>query len=241
MAREKRIADNIKDSLIIGEVMMLKANNDEFIALINNEEPDIIRGSVIILHGMGSNPNAPQIVHPLRSQLAELGWITASIQLPITAQDASISENLALIKESGPRIQSALNYMHENYKNTRCVLIAHSLGSIMTASFLASQEKNVCDAVVLIGLPTLPSDLPEANSVELIKKINIPTLDIYGSQDLASVKKLAPTRKLTLKKNNPLNRQIEIAGADHSFTGLDETLVRSIHSWLRYVFDETSH
>ncbi len=241
MAREKRIADNIKDSLIIGEVVMLKANGDEFMALINNQEPKKIRGSVIILHGMGSNPNSPQITHPLRRQLAELDWITASIQLPITAQDASISEDLALIKESGARIQVTLDYMHENYKNTPCVLIAHSLGAIMAANFLANQEKATCDAVVLIGLPTLPSELPEAYSIELIKKIDIAMLDIYGSQDLNSVKKLAPTRKLTLKKNNPLNRQIEISGADHAFTGLDETLVRSIHSWLSYVFKQNNH
>jgi alpha/beta superfamily hydrolase len=131
--------------------------------------------------------------------------------------------------------------MHENYKNTPCVLIAHSLGAIMAANFLANQEKATCDAVVLIGLPTLPSELPEAYSIELIKKIDIAMLDIYGSQDLNSVKKLAPTRKLTLKKNNPLNRQIEISGADHAFTGLDETLVRSIHSWLSYVFKQNNH
>jgi len=45
------------------------------------------------------------------------------------------------------------------------------------------------------------------------------------------------SRKLILKKTNTLNRQIEIAGADHSFNGLDETLVRAIHSWLIYTFE----
>ncbi|ORU94440.1 MAG: hypothetical protein A6F70_08725 [Cycloclasticus sp. symbiont of Bathymodiolus heckerae] len=238
MAREKRIADYIKDSIIIGEVVDLKASGSEFIALINNNEPDKPRGSIIILHGMGANPNAPQIIHPLRSQLAELGWVTASIQLPITTAEGSVSDNLALIKESHPRIQSTLNYMHENFKNRPCVLIAHSLGAIMATSFLAGQQQLACDALVLIGLPTLPSDLPEANSMELMKSISIPILDIYGSQDLESVTKLAPSRKLTLKKNNSLNRQVEISGADHSFNGLDETLVHSIHSWLIHTFEQ---
>lgn len=236
MAREKRMADSIKNSLVIGEIVMLQANGDEFLTLINNEEPGKIRGSVIILHGMGSNPNAPQIIQPLRSQLAELDWITASIQLPIAAKDASIKDNLALIKQSAPRIQAALDYMRNNYKDTPCVLIAHSLGAIMAVDFLASQKKLPCDALVLIGLPTLPSDLPEANAIESLKKISIPTLDIYGSQDLDSVKKLAPIRRVTLKKNNALNRQIEMSGADHVFTGLNSALTLSIHNWLSRVF-----
>ncbi len=77
IAREQRLADNIKDSLIVGEVVTLQADGSEFISLINNEEPDQPRGSVIILHGMGANPNAPQVIYPLRSQLAKLGWVTA--------------------------------------------------------------------------------------------------------------------------------------------------------------------
>jgi len=238
LEREKRIAESVKESIIIGDVVNLRAGSVEFIGLINNEEPENLHGSVIILHGMGSNPNAPQIVQPLRSQLAELGWVTASIQLPIAAQGASISDNLALIKESGPRIQSTLNYMHENFQNKPCVLVAHSLGAVMATHFLASQEKLACDALVLIGLPTLASELPEAQSSEQLKKITIPTLDIYGSQDLDNVIKTASVRRLALMKNNPLNRQVEISGADHAFNGLNETLARSIHSWLTHTFKQ---
>jgi len=238
LEREKRIAESVKDSIIIGDVVTLKADSVEFLGLINNEEPDNFRGSIIILHGMGSNPNAPQIAHPLRSQLAEMGWVTMSIQLPISAHNASIDDNLALIKESGPRIQAALNHIHENFNNSPCVLIAHSLGAIMATDFLAQQKTPTCDALVLISLPTLASSLPEAQSTEHLRKISIPTLDIFGSQDLDNVKKTAPTRKLALIKNNPHNRQIEISGADHVFNGLDETLVRSIQNWLMHVFKQ---
>jgi len=237
IAREKRIADNIKDSIMVGEVVDLKADGKDFIALITNNEPTKPRGSIIILHGMNSNPNAPQIIHPLRSQLAETGWVTASIQLPLAAADASIGDNLTLIKESYPRIRATLNHMHQNFKNRPCVLIAHSLGAIMTTGFLAEQKKLACDALILIGLPKLPSDLPETDGNASLKKIGIPTLDIYGSQDLDNVKNMAPSRKLILKKTNKLNRQVEIAGADHNFSGLDETLVRAIHSWLIYTFE----
>jgi pimeloyl-ACP methyl ester carboxylesterase len=236
LEREKRIAESVQDSIIIGEVISLKTADAEFIGLLSNEEPVTPRGSIIILHGMGSNPNAPHIVYPLRSQLAELGWITASIQLPIAAHGASVDDNLALIKESGPRIEATLDYMRENFKNSPCVVIAHSLGAIMATDYFAHQEKLVCDALVLIGLPTLPSTLAEAQSTELLQKISIPVLDIFGSQDLDSVKKTAPTRKFALIKNNSLNRQIEISGADHAFNGLDDTLVLSIHNWLTHVF-----
>ena len=239
--REKRIAENIKDSIVVGDVLSLQANGAEFIGLINNEGGEKIHGSVIILHGMGANPNAPQIIAPLRSQLTDLGWITIAIQLPIAAADASIDDYLALIKESAPRVQATLDYIRTNFPNRPCAIIAHSLGAVMATSFLAAQETSNCAASVMIGLPTLASDLPEANSIELLKKINIPILDIFGSQDLASVKKMAPSRKMTLMKNNPMSRQVEISGADHTFTGLDETLIRSIHSWLIHTLEQANH
>jgi len=236
--REKHLADSIKDSIVVGEIVSLQATDGEFISLINNEEPDKPRGSVIILHGMGSNPNAPQVIYPLRNQLAKLGWVTATIQLPVLAKGASIDEYLKLIPVSESRIQSSLNYMRENFKNRPCVIVAHSLGAMMAVNFIAKQQKLVCDALVLIGLPTLPSDLPEAQSLELLKKIKIPTLDIFGSQDFDSVRGMAATRKLNFVKNNPLNRQVEISGADHAFNGLDETLVHSIHGWLIHTFKQ---
>jgi len=236
IAREQRLAENIKNSIIVGEIVTLQAEGGEFISLINNEEPDKPRGSVIILHGMGSNPNAPQVIHPLRSQLAKLGWVTAAIQLPVLAADASINEYLELIKPSAARVQASLDYMRENFKNRPCVLIAHSLGAMVAVNFFAQQKKLACDALVLISLPTLPTELAEAQSLDLLAKIKIPTLDVFGSQDLVSVTGMATTRKLSLIKNNPLNRQIEISGADHGFNGLGDSLVHSIHGWLIHTF-----
>ncbi|MBV1913474.1 MAG: DUF3530 domain-containing protein, partial [Cycloclasticus sp.] len=64
LEREKRIAESVQDSIIIGEVISLKTADAEFIGLLSNEEPVTPRGSIIILHGMGSNPNAPHIVYP---------------------------------------------------------------------------------------------------------------------------------------------------------------------------------
>ena len=236
LEREKQINESVKKSILIGDVVTLEAGGTEFLGLINDKKLDTLYGSVIILHGKGSNPNSPQLIQPLRSQLAELGWVTLSVQLPVASKYAPIKDSLALIKDSVGRIQASLRYMGENYKNTPCVLIAHSLGAMMATNFIAQQETLACDALTLISLPTIASDLPEAQSTELLEKITIPVLDIYGSQDLDSVLKTAPTRKLALMNNNIHNRQIEISGADHAFNGLDETLVRSIHNWLIHVF-----
>jgi len=236
LEREKRLADNIKDSNVIGEIINLKTTDIEFIGLLNNEEANTLRGSILILHGMESNPNAPQVIRPLRHQLAQLGWVTTAIQLPTAKHNSSLNDNLALIKESSPRVDSALSYMRENFKNSPCVVIAHSLGATIAADYFARQKELACDALVLIGLPTLTSELPEAQSTELLKEISIPILDIFGNQDLDNVKRTAPPRKSAFIKNNLLNRQLEVSGADHVFTGLDDTLVLSIHNWLMHVF-----
>lgn len=235
MAREKNIADAIKDSLIVGDVVMLKAGDTEFIGLLNKESDVETKGSTLILHGMGSNPNAPHVIHPLRDNLAEYGWATLAIQLPVLSHGAPIEDYLTTLKDNNPRIEAALSYLKENFKNKPCTMVAHSLGAIMAVQFLASKEQLACDALVIIGLPTLPSDSDETNTIALLKKLNIPVLDIYGSQDLTSVTQLAPTRKKILMKNNPVNRQQETEGADHLFSGLDESLALSIHSWLTSV------
>ncbi|PCI18885.1 MAG: hypothetical protein COB62_06215 [Piscirickettsiaceae bacterium] len=235
MEREKTISDAIKDSIIVGDIVALKAGDTEFIGLLNKETDVKLKGSTLILHGMGSNPNAPQVIHPLRDNLAQYGWATLAIQLPILPHDAAINDYIPLIKESMPRIEAALGYLKQNFGNQPCTLVAHSLGAIMAVQFIASKENVACDALVLIGLPTLPSDSDELNSIALLKKIKIPVFDIYGSQDLASVKQLAATRKEILRKNNTLNRQLETQGADHYFSGLDDSLALSIHSWLTSV------
>ena len=233
--REKHIAESIKDSIVVGDVLMLTSNSTEFIGLLNVDHSHTNRGLAIILHGMGSNPNAPQIIAPLRDRLAELGWITLAIQLPLAPTGATIDDYLALINESSPRIQAAVDYSRNTYPSLPCVIVAHSLGAVMATQYLSMQEKSVCRAAVMIGLPTLASDLPEAQSLSLLKKISLPVLDIYGSQDLDSVKKMASSRAAAITGNNPLSRQVEIIGADHTFTGLDSSLTSPIHSWLSQV------
>jgi len=233
--REKMLADTIKNSIIVGDVVSLKASSTEFIGLLNKETDVKPKGVTLILHGMGSNPNSPQLIHPLRDNLAQYGWSTLAIQLPILPHDAPIDDYIALLPESTPRIEASLNYLKENFPNQPCTMVAHSLGAIMAISFLASKEGIACDALVLIGLPTPPSKTDETSAIALLEKVKIPTLDIYGSQDLPSVIQMASTRRTILSKNNALNRQQETQGADHLFTGLSEPLALSIHSWLTSV------
>lgn len=235
--REKHVAESIKDSIVVGDVLKLKSNGAEFIGLLNNDHSKTNRGLVIVLHGMGSNPNAPQVIAPLRDQLAELGWISLAIQLPLAPTGAPIDDYLALINEASPRIQAAVDYSRSAYPSLPCFIVAHSLGAVMATQYLSIQQKSDCRAIVMIGLPTLASDLAEAQSLSLLKKITLPVLDIYGSQDLDSVKKMASSRLATIKEKNPLSRQVEIIGADHYFTGLDDVLIRAVHSWLSQIIE----
>lgn len=231
IAREKTIANAINDSLVIGESVTLTAGSVEFIGLINDDTPMKAKGTVILLHGMGAHPNMAQVIQPLRSNLTEHGWVTLSIQLPVLANDAKRSDYMPLVKEAAPRIAAALSYIDSKHPKP-FIIVGHSLGALMATSFLANEKNNVSNAIVAIGLPTFKTELTEASTPDLLKKIDIPLLDIYGSQDLPSVKQMAATRKQLFIKNNPANRQVEITGADHFFNGLDDTLSGSIHGWL---------
>lgn len=241
LEREKKIADAIKEHIVIGEVAELKAGNTPFIALINDDTTEPVVGKIILLHGMGSNPNSPNLIQPLRDHLATHGWATAAIQLPILQQGASISDYMAVIEESKPRIESIIAHLEEQYPETPCVFVSHSLGTIMSALHLSEKDNLPCaSATVFIGMPTLPSENEKLVVSTLLEKLALPVMDIYGSQDLDNVKLSAKSRHQAFQNNHPNNRQVEVTGADHSFSGLEPLLARHIHSWLHQIFQPST-
>jgi len=230
---ELKIAASVKKHLISGQAITLNADH-QFLAITDNQTPTAPKGSILILHGAQSNPNAPQLIRPLRTRLPTLGWITLSIQLPILSPDPSMDTYQPWIKKTLPRIEVALNHLKMNNPDKPVIVIAHSLGAVSALSYLSQlTAKSVCDAFVLISMP--PTETKQTDSVSALSKIDIPVLDIYASQDWDNVKRSASSRKLTLKKKNKLNRQIEITGANHFYNGLDDELALSIYGWLTYI------
>jgi len=230
-SREKVLSEAINKTIHVGKPISLDADGSAFIGILNENMHIEPKGTVILLHGLGGHPNTQQVIQPLRNNLTEHGWVTLSIQLPVLDSHTDTSDYLALLDKAKPRIAAALHYIDDKHPKP-LVIIGYSLGALMASSFLADQTNTVCNALVTISSINFKTADKSSEPYQLLKKIKLPILDIYGSQDLSRITLYSSKRKQAFIKNNPDNRQVKISGADHSFTGLDDDLHTTIQGWL---------
>ena len=84
--REKRWADEITPGLIVGDVVYLQTSNGhKFLNLYT--EAAKAKAAVIVVHGIGIHPDWG-VIGMLRTRLAEQGYTTLSVQMPVLAADA---------------------------------------------------------------------------------------------------------------------------------------------------------
>jgi len=60
----------------------------------------------------------------------------------------------------------------------------------------------------------------------------LPTLDIYGENDLAAGVEAAPSRARALS-HIPRSEQVMIPGADHFYVGREDVVVQAIDRFIR--------
>ncbi len=229
--REQRYAHEIKQGLVVGNALDLKAGEQEFLAIHGESESKKIKGAVILLHGMGGNPAWSVVVQPLRQGLIEHGWETLSLQMPLAPRGADPWAYAALIPEAAPRIAAAINFLQQR-KIEKIVIIGHSMGARMGLQSIAAGTPNEVIAFVAVGIPTQSKE-PGSGTLGALKKVKLPILDIYGSRDLPSVLGSAKARNIAaLQAGNDGYRQVEIVGADHYFRGLDDALLSRVNAWI---------
>jgi pimeloyl-ACP methyl ester carboxylesterase len=234
--KEKRWSQQFVDDLVVGEPLQLKAGTAEFTCIFTEASTKPTSHAVILAHGIGVHPDWPEIINPLRSELPEKGWSTLSIQMPILANDAPLQDYLPLFDEAGPRIEAAVSFLR-NRGNQTIVLIGHSLGAAMAASYLANNPQHGLQGLVVIGLGVIDLD-DRMNGVLALEKIQVPVLDLYGSNDLATVLDSVKARASAARTASNTNyRQIEVEDADHFFTGLEDTLNHHVSGWLKSRYD----
>jgi pimeloyl-ACP methyl ester carboxylesterase len=219
LAKEQRWREQVVDAILDGEAVDLNDGKNDFLAIYTEGENGHKIG-LIILHGIGVHPDHPMVVNPLRVGLAEKGWSTLSIQLPVLANEATSEDYAPLIPDAAPRIQAAIDYLKAaDYK--KIIIVAHSLGTLMASDALAKNKVSV-DAFVAIGM---------GNGADNLKKINIPMLDIYGSQDLENVVRGAAKRRVAADHNKHYT-QIRARDADHFFNDKEAALIELVDKWL---------
>jgi pimeloyl-ACP methyl ester carboxylesterase len=229
LAKEKRWADQVVDSIMDGDAEWLNDGNNDFLGIYTEADASKQR-AVIIAHGTGIHPDWQQVIQPLRIGLVEHGWNTLAIQMPILANDAEYSDYAPLYDEAAPRIDAAIQYLKNNGIK-EIVLIGHSQGSSMSAYYLSTSKQKL-KGFVAIGMTAFAKD-QRMNSIKALEKITIPVLDVYGDNDLENIIATTKDRAAAAKKaGNKSFTQIKVTGSNHFFDGKEDNLISIVAKWL---------
>jgi len=233
IAKERRWAEQVEDSLLDGDVVWLDdGRGHEFLGILTEGNPETGR-AVVLMHGLGVHPNWPDVIYPLRSGLLDHGLTTVSIQMPILANDADEREYLRLLPEVAGRIDASLELLAEGgYPNV--VLVGHSMGASMMLHYMSRSPSSAVTSVVAIGIGAgVGARTVGAENIEALEKLRVPVFDLYGSEDLGTVLSSVAARAAAGNGGTvPEYRQIRVDGANHFFHGQEAALLQSVLEWL---------
>ena len=238
-AREKRWADEITPSIVVGDPLYIELTEDpgrghKFLSILT--EGSKKDTALVIVHGVGVHPDH-SVIGILRTQLVDTGYTTLSIQMPVAkGEGAGVDDYYpALFPQAGNRIATAAKFLQgKGYK--RLVLVSHSLGAWMSNVYLMNTPEPPFAAWIPIGVTgrywgaSLIS-IPWFNVEWFQSKIRLPVLDIYGERDNAFVIGGAKSRANALD-HIPRSRQVVIPGSDHFHAGQEQRVTTEIVKFL---------
>ncbi|HSO07800.1 MAG TPA: DUF3530 family protein [Pelomicrobium sp.] len=218
-AREKKWADEITPGIVVGDPLYLTDSvGHKFFAIYTKAQKP--KGAVITVHGIGVHPDHG-IINTLRSSLADAGYTTLSVQMPILEVDARPEAYQKTYPEAAERLAAAVEFLRKDgFK--RIGIVSHSLGSRMTNYYLVNRSEATVDAWVAIGL---------SGGLTEPQNLKAPVLDLYGEKDLENVLKFADQRAKAIKRI-PGSGQVVIPGADHFFAGRESAMVDAVKAFL---------
>ena len=229
--REKRLAREIADNILDGEVVYLESNDHRFLNIYTETSADVSRGAVIVLHGRGFHPDWEDTVKPLRVGLVEDGWHTLSMQMPVLEKTAKYYDYVPVFAEAFPRIEAGIDYLKQQ-GSEKIIIIAHSCSAHMVMAWIDAGRFRDVDAFVGIGMGATDYKQPMAKPFPL-DKIRVPVLDVYGSDEYPAVLYGAEERlELINAAGNPESRQVIVPEADHYFREQGDELFQVVRQWL---------
>jgi alpha-beta hydrolase superfamily lysophospholipase len=173
---------------------------------------------VIVVHGIGVHPDWG-LIGGLRTGLADAGFATLSVQMPVLAADAPRDAYAELFPEAGERIGAAIAFLHDRGVE-RIAIVAHSMGATMADAYLATPATAKIDAFVPIGVP-----------IEFTVPPREPVLGVTAEHDLPPVIAALSGRGSRLPHDR-CSKTLVIAGTDHYMEHRHKELVAAIVPFL---------
>ncbi len=240
LAREQVIASELIERIGEQEVVWLRSNGTNFLALSVKTSAAEEQGGIILLHDIDAHPDWPEIISPLRNGLPEKGWSTLSIQLPLRSRDVepNARNQQKIIDLAQARIAAAVDYFtHAGIYNI--AFIGHGLGASAISRFLShglpQHHAVYIKAFIAIRFRAheqlLTAYLPQA----LLKsKVPLPIFELLGTRESPTVQQQAEQREIAATQaRHPHYRQTMLNSANNNFWRADALLLSRISGWLK--------
>jgi pimeloyl-ACP methyl ester carboxylesterase len=232
--RETRMINEIEDSVMDGDVEYLPLEDDkEVFSIYMEPDDDTPKGGVIILHSRGYHANWSNAIKPLRIGLAEKGWHTLSVQMPVLDKNAKYYDYVPIFPYAHERIDAALSFYKQRGVDN-VVLIGHGCGAHMSMSYIDKYGDEKISAYVGIGMGATDYKQKIVKEFPLDKMLT-PVLDVFAENDFPGVIRLSESRQNLMDvAANAKSAQMVIKGADHYYkeNGTAQALTNTIDAWL---------
>jgi alpha-beta hydrolase superfamily lysophospholipase len=197
---------------------LAQKNGHRFLGLYT--EAKNAKGAVVVAHGRGWSPDF-ELYGTLRTRLAEEGYTTLSIQLPVLPSTAILGLYVPLYPDARERFQLAVDFLKsKGHRNIG--IVSHSLGATMANQYLIRTEDTSVRAWVFVGI---------LQGLEEMYRIKIPVLDVYGSNDWTVTMWGAPEREKQIR-SDPRSAQVMVPDATHFFERREDELVKIVAGFL---------
>lgn len=182
--------------------------------------------AVILAHGRGQGADS-HVVSPLRKVInKELGFHTFSLQMPVLSSSKYL-DYAPTFPDAFKAIQMAIDYLTTEKGVKRIYLMGYSMGARMTTAFLV--ERPTPAIVGFIGVGLLEGGGRPLDANQNLSTIRLPVIDIFADNTPLDLKSAENRRSMV----SDTFKQIRISGAEHSFRGYDDQVVKTAIEWLK--------
>jgi len=220
--REGRWLQEVVPALVVGDAVYLATPARPKVLAILTEPAAPTKGGVVVLHGAGVHPDWG-LIGALRTNLADAGFTTLAVQMPVLAADATRADYDVTLPEAGDRVAAAIAYLR-SHGVAKVAIVAHSMGATMADAYLARSDALPIDAWVPVGMLVAFAAPPKE-----------PVLDVVAANDFDEVKVAAPIRKPKLPRDG-CSREVTISATDHYFANAPKELAAVVAAFLGRVF-----
>lgn len=217
-AREERLANEIVPQLVVGDAVWLSTPHRARVLALYTQPANATGDAVIVVHGLGVHPDW-NLIGTLRSDLADRGFATLSVQMPVLAAGAGRNDYVPLFPEAGERLDAATKWLR-NHGYTHIAIVSHSMGAVMVNAWLAQSTENRVDVWVPIGLMTTFASAPQE-----------PILDVVAEHDFPEVLDAVKKRAAQLPRDR-CSKSTEVSDTDHYFDTAARRLSEAIASFI---------